>query len=637
MVVLCYELFKTFSDWHTIGWTANQINIFKMPKVVDHTTTSRSRGRGGRRARDYPYKLKNSTKETLIEQFVKDVDRKDIPKDVVDDVNEHDTDIMKICKICNEQMKVDVSRILKDVRFHYSLCYYQRGFFKKVIPPKLSEAGEAIENERIYTCPKENCTKRIMRYKEYVIHLCITHKVTGDIMSCDPKEGMKEVLSALYPEKVYSVAASRTSSASFEAENDSVNSSNISVTEHWTKTFNSRNKSPEIRNENKSRRGTSGRGRGRGRKDSGKIVEHLVSSKEVPNNSAKFNSAMNHNFGDSHNESTTRGSSNVNDLYTSTSRVDEENVDDPDYDDGAEESVDVSMSPVQSQIVDNSDYEDDIGTLPAVRIDKVHNCIVCQGQGKKEGRNMNLGAGLSEVKYHYAVCYYAEGTLFKYIDAGLYNNNGCGGPLEDIGSQFKYNCPFDSCGRQTSRRSGIRSMMGYKEYAIHCAVNHHILEKVMAKDEREGIDEVRAALVQARRKDNISYQKMPSEVQYEEVHTCLHCNGENKDGKNLSFKADKISSIRYHYASCYYDTGVYLDRFPPGPQNVNDEGQPRDILGTDIKYSCSQKGCSNKRRMGYKEFCIHQASDHGEIIKIMMEDSNEKIRKVARRLESISK
>ena len=67
--------------------------------------------------------------------------------------------------------------------------------------------------------------------------------------------------------------------------------------------------------------------------------------------------------------------------------------------------------------------------------------------------------------------------------------------------------------------------MGFKEYAIHCSVVHHLLEEVLEKDNTQGLEEVRAALVLSRRKDNIPFIPMPA-VQVEGVHLCLLCKGQ---------------------------------------------------------------------------------------------------------------
>ena len=66
-------------------------------------------------------------------------------------------------------------------------------------------------------------------------------------------------------------------------------------------------------------------------------------------------------------------------------------------------------------------------------------------------------------------------------------------------------------------------------------------------------EEVRAAIIQDRRKQGNKHEPMP-ELIFEEVHTCLLCNGENKEGQHLSFDAAKM--------------------LPPGEQNSDEEGNP---------------------------------------------------------------
>ena len=78
--------------------------------------------------------------------------------------------------------------------------------------------------------------------------------------------------------------------------------------------------------------------------------------------------------------------------------------------------------------------------------------------------------------------------------------------------------------------------------------------------------------------------------------------------------------FRYHYASCFYPSGVYLSKYPPGEQNTDQEGKPRDILGRDIKYSCEVRGCTIKRKMGYKEFCIHMSNELMGLLEVHRED-----------------
>ena len=70
-----------------------------------------------------------------------------------------------------------------------------------------------------------------------------------------------------------------------------------------------------------------------------------------------------------------------------------------------------------------------------------------------------------------------------------------------------------------------------------------------------------------------------------------------------------------------------------GPENTLEDGSPRDVLGREIKYSCDVKGCSQKRMMGYKEFVIHTANDHGGLDEIMAEHEDEQFRNIISRLK----
>ena len=38
-----------------------------------------------------------------------------------------------------------------------------------------------------------------------------------------------------------------------------------------------------------------------------------------------------------------------------------------------------------------------------------------------------------------------------------------------------------------------------------------------------------------------------------------------------------------------------------------------------VKYTCSDDKCTVKKRMGYKEFCIHMASSHGGLEEVARE------------------
>ena len=95
------------------------------------------------------------------------------------------------------------------------------------------------------------------------------------------------------------------------------------------------------------------------------------------------------------------------------------------------------------------------------------------------------------------------------------------------------------------------------------------------------------------------------EMKAEEFHTCLVCHGvDDKEGLALSMDRDNISHLRYHYAGCFYQKGVYYSLYSPETENMLEDGSPRDHLGKEVKYDCREKGCNftKKRNIGYKEF-----------------------------------
>ena len=83
-------------------------------------------------------------------------------------------------------------------------------------------------------------------------------------------------------------------------------------------------------------------------------------------------------------------------------------------------------------------------------------------------------------------------------------------------------------------------------------------------------------------------------------------------------------------ASCFFDSGVHLTlggAYLPGEQNVKEDGRtPRDMLGQEVRYRCIEEGCTMKRQVGYKELCIHMASDHGGLEEVMSKDERQEIR-----------
>ena len=95
---------------------------------------------------------------------------------------------------------------------------------------------------------------------------------------------------------------------------------------------------------------------------------------------------------------------------------------------------------------------------------------------------------------------------------------------------------------------------------------HHQLELwalQQSQQGRQGSLELYQLLVNSREADGKVIQEIP-ELRVEELHKCLICKGEDKEGESLSMDQDKIFQTRYHYASCFYDTGVYYAKYSPG-------------------------------------------------------------------------
>jgi len=280
-----------------------------------------------------------------------------------------------------------------------------------------------------------------------------------------------------------------------------------------------------------------------------------------------------------------------------------------------------------------------------VAVDRVHNCVLCND---KDGRSMNLGSGLWDIKYHYAVCYYNAGAMFDIVDPGA-ENKAEQGVVDEV-LRFRYTCPIK---KKCSMNEGSKpKQMGYKQYAIHAGHEHNMVELAMQRDagHAKEMAPVLEALAAARLAEELDEPSLPP-VLVEETHACLLCGGrDNKEALTLSLEGDRILSARYHYAQCYYGLAVYWSPGPngepilynPGEKNTDSEGKPVDELGANVKYRCEEvlpnkKRCeaTKKRSMGYKEFCIHSANVHGGLVEALLRDEREELRSLAPKFKAI--
>ena len=199
---------------------------------------------------------------------------------------------------------------------------------------------------------------------------------------------------------------------------------------------------------------------------------------------------------------------------------------------------------------------------------------------------------------------------------------------------FKYFCPYGpdvGDNGEACFKFGDKKPMGYKEFSIHMGRDHGVLERWAKVNNQE--------VYEMLREEKSLSEHLPEMLEYrvEEGHICLLCNGEAMDkASNFGFDdPDKIRTTRFHYANCLFvqSPELYYEQYPHG-QPPQEGGGPEDIMGSrnGFKYSCKEKGCTNKRQMGYKEFVIHQAKDHNGLLKLIVDHENPAVITAVKRL-----
>ena len=256
------------------------------------------------------------------------------------------------------------------------------------------------------------------------------------------------------------------------------------------------------------------------------------------------------------------------------------------------------------------------------KVERMMNCLLCSN---KDGKNLS---GYDAVRHHVSVCLFSTGAYVPFLPHKQEQTD----EIEEYGRQFRYKCQVENCEKNTSKSKA----MGYREFSMHMGSNHGILERWAKDSDKDGAQELYNSLKNWRKEAG---QTLPKNLNYavEEVHTCLLCHGEGDGGKEtkaLSFAPEKINSTRYHYASCLFDfgDGVYLEKYKPHPENLDAEGKINDLLGKKFKYTCEDCPSKKSRRLSYKEFTTHMATDHGGLEEILMEHKDEKVRQLVDKL-----
>ena len=224
----------------------------------------------------------------------------------------------------------------------------------------------------------------------------------------------------------------------------------------------------------------------------------------------------------------------------------------------------------------------------------MHNCLLCEA---KEGRNLSFGSGVMELRNHYSVCLYNKGQFKVAADPGEDNRDFEGKAVDEYGKRFRYKCQVPECPRSIPKAKSV----GFKEWAIHAGVAHHLVERVMEEEVGKipAMKEVLAEITKVREAAGVDLDNLPMPNR-EEIHNCLVCDGRDRDGLNLSLDPSKLWQVRYHYSSCYFDSGIYASlggSYLPGDQNSNEDGSARDVLGREVKYRCMEGDCTMRRQV----------------------------------------
>ena len=261
-------------------------------------------------------------------------------------------------------------------------------------------------------------------------------------------------------------------------------------------------------------------------------------------------------------------------------------------------------------------------------------CILCY---VADGKKMNA----TKMLLHYSGCLFERGYFSNIIDPGSDNLNEKGEVKDVFGKVFRYKCNNESCPkfmscqdkcRTVKCRTDCKNSMGFKEFCIHAATHHNILQLALWKalPELPGLTPVLKAIKSSKgNEEEIDEKVLPPKFTREELHTCLLCEGREKEGERLLLDSRDLRLVKYHYATCFFPTGVYLNLYPPG--KVNMAGSVvRDLLGREVTYACNK--CEKRKRMGYKAFAIHMASEHGGLDMVMFLDKRKEVRRFARRI-----
>ena len=492
------------------------------------------------------------------------------------------------CVLC-ERLIIRPGRLYTSLRFHYAKeHYFPEGAFR------------AFYSEGARSCPFQPCTKRLMKKdEELALHVATQHQKLKEVMEKDGREGVAVVLAMLYPREEVMVARVKQEKLTEEETVDGPVESNEAIEKFLSTASTEPAKATPKRVTNP-------------KKDA---------IQKTPATAVPVQGALK--------EAEAKPKKAATKTVPARDVVKEVEV-------KAKRTVMQKSPAVPARAAVPAEKEEAKCEVKPMRsrISHLHSCLVCD---LKEGRRMTT----MELSYHYSVCLYNKGWYAGIVSPGEHNEDEDGSALDETGRRWKYQCPVLECEKH---KQGRTKPVGFKEFAIHAGMAHHQVERVLASrlEELPALREVIELLAGERREKGEELGELPGLLR-EEMHTCLLCGGKDKDGSkdglNMSLKKEKMVAARYHYASCFYDTGAYLALYSPGEQNMDGNGQAKDVMGRDVKYSCDFEQCGQgragtvRRKMGYKEFCIHMGSEHGGLEQVMGQDEREEVRKMLQRIK----
>ena len=116
---------------------------------------------------------------------------------------------------------------------------------------------------------------------------------------------------------------------------------------------------------------------------------------------------------------------------------------------------------------------------------------------------------------------------------------------------------------------------------------------------------------------NASHQ---SKREFRNGDKCPMCN------EPLKYVED-AAGCRFHLSIHYYDQNKFSAKGILTPSDPDADGKALDDKGKVVKYSCKHAGCT-RRKMGYKEMCVHLATQHQELRQLLRSDDNQDMKKL---------